>query len=354
MHDRLRLNVAVSRGREIFSWYGEGKFTSSPVSELVSSGPISSGSFVGLLENIFVTPGVGFGYLGRSQSDNTGAYRFEYSVPLAYSAYRVQGHDTRRSSLVAYHGHFSVEGPDYHLVSLQIVTDAVPEDVHLCSVKTEITYQTVKISNYLSLIPASFSLALDDDDWLKTISRNQYSQCHEFRGESTLHFDITDAGSGSPAPRKPDAQLPAGISSHVRLQTLIDNHTSYVGDAVEGVLIKSFKVPGTELWVPEGAVLHGILTQLESHYIVNKYQLFSVQFNSMSFQDTSFLLNASPETSKNDKNLLRQMYGSPLPALMADNEQRGLFVHLAPRPHVDHLSAAWITRVLSGQASSSQ
>src|SRR5689334_24435113 len=37
MQDRLRLDVAVSEGNEIFSWHGGSKFSSAGVSELVKS-----------------------------------------------------------------------------------------------------------------------------------------------------------------------------------------------------------------------------------------------------------------------------------------------------------------------------
>lgn len=57
MQDRLRLDVAVSEGNEIFSWHGGTKFSSAGVSEVVKSGPISSGSFVGYLHNILFTAG---------------------------------------------------------------------------------------------------------------------------------------------------------------------------------------------------------------------------------------------------------------------------------------------------------
>ena len=43
LRDRLRLDVAVSRQAEIFSWHGENNFTSGSVAEVVRGGPISSG-----------------------------------------------------------------------------------------------------------------------------------------------------------------------------------------------------------------------------------------------------------------------------------------------------------------------
>src|SRR5581483_11656577 len=60
MHDRLRLDIAVSQTGEMYSWHAEKKFSSGRLSEVVSSGPISSGNFVGYLYNIFLDKGTHF------------------------------------------------------------------------------------------------------------------------------------------------------------------------------------------------------------------------------------------------------------------------------------------------------
>src|SRR3954454_491689 len=89
MHDRLRLDVAVSEGTEIFSWHGGRKFSSSGVNEIVKSGPISSGSFVGYLRNILFTPGVSIHLDKAATTDKS--YKFDYYVPSNKSAYQVKG-----------------------------------------------------------------------------------------------------------------------------------------------------------------------------------------------------------------------------------------------------------------------
>ncbi len=162
MRDRLRLDIAVSEGREIYSWHGEAKFTSSDVSEVVRTGPISSGNFVGFLHNIFLQRGTQFTYAGESEEHTSKLYNFNYVVPLGYSSYHI-GTNTKSNPVVPYHGSFSIEGSDYHLARLQIVLDAAPADSPICSGVTTITYQLVNISGRPSLIPASFVLDLEDD-----------------------------------------------------------------------------------------------------------------------------------------------------------------------------------------------
>lgn len=290
--DRLRLDMAVSEGREIYSWHAEQKFTSAAVTEIVRDGPISSGNFFGLITNIFILPGTQFAYLGKSQPNDSGAYRFEYSVPLAPSHYTVD--DRVHSATVPFHGEFLLAGPDYHLTSLTIVTGPIPDRISICLSKTTITYQAEEIAGYLSLIPAKFSVDVLEDSGTYTVSQSNYSECREFRATSALTFQPAET-LPSPSVKEPEGEewLPAGLPLRVRLRTPVDDRTSYVGDRVEGVLVNAVKLPGSERELPKGAVLTGIITGLAQYYYPDKYQQFSARFNRVSFGADSFRLNAT-------------------------------------------------------------
>lgn len=353
MRDRLRLDVAVSEGREIYSWHGEAKFTSSRVSDVVQTGPISSGSFVGFLQNIFLRPGARFTLTSELQQNGSTTYSFNYAVPLAHSVYRVQG--GKRAVPVPFHGSFSVRSPDYELAELHVIADAIPEESDICSAQTDVTYQMVNISGHPSLIPATFLLHLDDDSHWHTVSRNEYSDCREFRGESTMHFEFTDdAAQASPKQRSADRWLPAGIPLNVQIQTRIDDRTSYVGDSVEGVLLNRFKVPGTKITVPKGAVLTGVITSLETHYLPEDYQLFSVKFTRLSYSGGSLLLSAHLKTSSGDTRTLGSIYGLPLPSLIEKDAQAGVIVTVGSHLQLGrYFSAQWMTASPSAADASS-
>src|SRR5581483_7774488 len=51
--DRLRLDVALADGREIYSWAGAGKFEDGDIDELILEGPIGTGPFAAFLLGIF-------------------------------------------------------------------------------------------------------------------------------------------------------------------------------------------------------------------------------------------------------------------------------------------------------------
>ncbi|MDQ2713006.1 MAG: hypothetical protein M3Y24_12400 [Acidobacteriota bacterium] len=161
MHDRLRLNVAVSKGGEIFSWRGENNLSTSKVDKIVQGGPISSGGFVGFLRNVFTVPGVKFTYRGESKEDHAVSERFDYAVGEAISLYRVEGAGNQ-SAIVPFHGSFSANASTLELNRLEIIADKIPMGLRICSADFGVHYQIAAILGNNTLIPASFDLRIQD------------------------------------------------------------------------------------------------------------------------------------------------------------------------------------------------
>ena len=343
MHDRLHMDLAVSEGGEIYGWHGEPKLSSSPIVQMVQSGPVSSGSFVGYLRNIFLVPGTEFTYRGEGELAGLKIYKFDYHIPLASSGFMLQGRG--KASRVPFHGSFTISAASDQLTTLQVAADGIPADSQLCSAETEITYQMVNISGTNSLIPATFILRVADENHIYTVSRSEYSQCREFRGESTLRFDA-DEGAPEPPPEQRGAEewLPAGIPLRVRLETPIDDRTSYTGDAVEGVLQDTVRIPGTATTIPKGAVLRGIITNLVLHDEPWRHYRISIQFERLTYGNHSLLLKATVKTPLKDARTLHDIYGPALPSTVAEEYHKGVLVVRSAHFRLDRsLSAQWVT-----------
>jgi hypothetical protein len=291
MHDRLRLDVAVSEGNEIFSWHGGRKFSSAGVNDLVKSGPISSGSFFGYLRNILFTPGVAIS-LNRNGTDQS-TYKFDYYVPLKSSAYQIQGRNG--SFIVPYHGSFTVRRDSFELQSLSVAAGQIPRAAEVCSAQTDILYQKAEISGKALLIPKSFQLHLLDNNLTDTFSQSEYTQCREFRGESTIRFEFDDSAGIQAQPIVQDEWLPAGIDLHIRLSTTLSDQSSFTGDPVEGVLLNSLRLRKRSITVPKGAVVTGVVSRMEYRYQPRRRHIVSIHWDRLTFGPNSLLLNAHPK-----------------------------------------------------------
>src|SRR5580658_6120654 len=93
LRDRLRLDVAVVDGGEMFSWAGAGKFETHEIDKLVGGGASGSGEFGSFLAGVFGNAPDAIRYAGLSNS----LALFEYNVPVAKSNYRYQIKGTART-----------------------------------------------------------------------------------------------------------------------------------------------------------------------------------------------------------------------------------------------------------------
>jgi hypothetical protein len=144
------------------------------------------------------------------------------------------------------------------------------------------------------LLPSSFVLKLQSDPDVYTVNRNEYTQCREFRGESTLRFTPVEPPTSVVTHHAVDQPLPAGLTLRASLESAIDDKNSYVGDAVEATLAEPLSVPGTKAVIPKGATLHGVISEMEEHSEALQYWLFGIKFERLNSGQDSYILNAWP------------------------------------------------------------
>lgn len=347
MRDRLRLDVEVSEGKEIFAWHGENRFVrSATIDDVVRRGPVSSGEFIGFLENIFAHDGIQFRYTGESTINGALFYLFDYTVPLASSGYHVRTQRGHRG--VPFHGFFSVRAADYQLATVEIIPDEIPKDSYICSATTEMNYETLKISGTEALVPTVFVLRINDNTHLYTTSRSEYSQCHAFSAESTLHFDIGDSTPSAAAPSD-EQQLTDGTILHIALRTPIEDEKSYTGDPVEGILLRPVKIKGDRKVIAKGSVVEGVITVFEDHFEPRRHYLLQIQFQRIRSGNASFLFRAKPVPTSGSE--LIGLYGWPLPASIEELHEDGVFVFSSRHVHLDQrFSGIWKTEHIAAPA----
>ncbi len=293
VQDRLKLDVAVSEGSEIYSWHGEHKFSATSVGEVVREGPISSGSFNGYLRNIFGGDrGITFVYQGRSTFDGVDLYHFDYQVPLAVSHYELQA--GKEFILTPFHGSFSAKAGSFELYSLTVTAngDQIPPKSDICASETRLTYQLVKISNHDSLLPASFDLLIGSRTGIFTESKGSYSECHEYAGESTVHFDMDDTGKGTAAaPELASEPLRPGLYLQIALRGELDEDSVYAGLPVEAVLVRDARIAKGEKLM-RGATLRGTVTSFRVFHQPAHQVEMKIEFNSVTDGRKLYLCNA--------------------------------------------------------------
>jgi hypothetical protein len=258
--DRLRLDVGVSSGREIYSWHGEKQFHDTGLDDLVGYGPIGSGMFSSFLAAIFGTARGHYLFTGTVNQDGYRRAEFKFTMPKQVSDYEV--HSGRMHLITGYSGGFSVNWSSGDLLSLRTVTDQLPRETDLCSIEIRTNYRQVELGGSEFLLPGDVVTTMFQRDGGQQETRTKYEDCRTFSGEATLHFDDSASSSDPQATQGLRMEdLPRGLLLRVRLTSNIDAKSSWVGDPVEGTLDQPLR-RNKQVIAPKGARVEGRITRL--------------------------------------------------------------------------------------------
>jgi hypothetical protein len=183
--DRLRLEVAVVGGRELFSWPGAAGFERADPFEIVGSGPTGTGDFANFTKAVFVSDAPFYTYGAEELRAGRPAVRYDYRISRAKSGYTLRsgiGH-----ALVGYHGSFWVDPAIEQVLALEVHADEIPETLDMSGVKTLIEYKLVRLDDEEFPFPDTSELIIQHRQ-STVVSRNriEFSECRRYTAEFTL------------------------------------------------------------------------------------------------------------------------------------------------------------------------
>jgi hypothetical protein len=277
--DRLRLQVAVADGREIYSWAAASRFDSRTVFEMIPNGPVSTGGFGPDLVDIFENSGVRFAFSGRRIEKQREIFRYEFAVPLPASHSTVWG--ATGWIKTSYHGWFEIDAASGNLAGVTRETDATPPETKMCGNRTATEYGYTRIGEGEFLLPSQSEFEVMQRNGGETRSVTTFANCHEYSAESSLSFDEEGPAVAAGAVPKQATPIPPGISLTLTLLTPIDTVTAAAGDAVSAKVTKAVRAQGTnEILVDVGATAHGRITQMRHQYSSSQFQ-FAIRYETI-------------------------------------------------------------------------
>jgi len=326
--DRLRLEVAVGETGEIHSWVAASRFDSRPLFEMVSSGPISSGSFGTYLADIFENPGARLKFTSQTSEGSRELIEYSFVVPVDASHYVI--HFGTGWKATGYRGSFQIDRATADLVRLTQQTDQLPPEGNMCRARTSIDYHTVPIGAGQLLIPRRSELHTLSPDASETNSVTTYSACHEYSVESSLRFDDTDDSAVTANAPAPSAfHLLPGTILTLALLNPIDAGTAAAGDAVTAKVSKPVRSKDAkEVLVPAGAIAHGRILQMRRQHTSSQF-LISIAFETLEMNGALSPISVQLERDvkaerRTEKEIQSRLQGLPLPP-PATGEKGSLF-----------------------------
>lgn len=291
--DRLRLDVAISPLREIYSWAGANRFDDRGLLDIVTEGAVSTGEFGGYLSSLFGTDAATFTYEGDTKDENGRVVtEFGFRVPPEKSQNEFGNRKFRVTT--GYDGVIAVDPENAQLLHLIVRIRGLPEETGACSATTTLDYGRVEMNGYRFLLPSEARLRLAMRNGYENENRTVYSGCHEFRADSTVDFDppVNSAGSArlaiqrtGPGPAGLAAPaIRAGLPFKLKLAQDIDPRTAAAGDAVLAVLSSSVGSEKTGDGIPAGAAIHGRIVRVQYNFGMRTSVTVAIRLESIEWQ----------------------------------------------------------------------
>lgn len=290
--DHLRLDVGIVHGQEVFSWYGESRFRTAKIDDLVTDGPITSGTFFSLLSSIFVAGHGRYFYRGtRGQGDNTEVI-FTFQMSRAASRFALIA--PSGPVIISYAGTFTADVRSCNLTTLQVTADDLPASIHVCKLQLNAGYSHQKSGAPFSA-PSTVGLEVFTQNGDIVRTSTEYRNCHQFTGNSTIHFNGFDLSAVNPAPL-PVRELPAGLPVRIRLTSPIELRAAWAGDAIEGELAANITDKKGTLFVEKGAKVTGRL--LGCAQVLHPREIWDVdlQFNRIHTPEAEYRVLLQPKS----------------------------------------------------------
>jgi len=288
--DRLRLDVAVSGSREIYSWVGAPRFEDDAFSRVAGSGPLGSGDFGPFIGGIF--KGGILKLEGEKEVQGRRMLEYSYEVPETSSKYEVDA--DKQKFITGYSGTMLFDEADPDLVRLVVRTGELREESGKCQAISEVDYGRVMIHGGQMLIPKETRLQVIGREGEEALNVTAYSDCHEYSSKSVVLTGEVETPQGAPKTQLQPAQspFPAGLHFDWRLLTPIDSDTAAAGDPVEAILRSPLRDKKGAILAPAGTHLHGRLGRFAQHAFLGGYFEIEFQFESIDLNGQRVLFSA--------------------------------------------------------------
>jgi len=269
--DRLRVEVTMTQGREIYDWTGPGAFSRS-IEEILQFGPVATG-FGAYLTDIFTNPSVRF----RIVDERGGSLEYGFRVPIEESRLIVRAPAGWRTA--GYDGSITIDRSSLEMSRFTMESEELPPETSMCELSATAEYQGKQFPGLL--LPSVSRSHNTMRDTTETESVTTFSNCHESAGPSSE--------------REPAAApvLPEGVPFELALATPVDTASAAAGDVVSARLTMPMLDPESrKVLVPKGAIATGRIIRMEHNLGTRKYFLLSIAFDTVQAGGTNFRLYA--------------------------------------------------------------
>jgi hypothetical protein len=185
--DTLHLEVASVDGRELLAAAGASRFEDVDASSYIIEGAIGTGSFSGLVLNLFVHDNALVSHWREAQAQSRTALAYDFEMTAFNSGYQLKSGSA--SATVGLRGTFWVDKESLDLLQIEEHAVGIPYDLGMSDVDTAITFAPVSIGSSVVLLPQSAETVIKERQGGENKNVTLFSGCRAYTSESVIHFD---------------------------------------------------------------------------------------------------------------------------------------------------------------------
>ena len=229
LSDRLRLEVAYTSGKELYSWPGNDRFEAGIEDLLRGHGMGSEGSYGLHIRNLFVRDVATFAEAQADRCEARPCIRLGFDIPASRSGFYVSAGTTSAAAPLTGAAWFDPESLD--ILKLEVRVDETPRSVRIAATRETTVYTRARIGDVEFVLPASSELLLRDRNGTEARNHSTFDQYRRYSGTATVSYAPADPGAPTPtvSPKQPPAF--AGKDLTATLDTAIDA-TAAIGDPI--------------------------------------------------------------------------------------------------------------------------
>ncbi|HET8547689.1 MAG TPA: hypothetical protein VFL57_06795 [Bryobacteraceae bacterium] len=276
--DRVRLEIAIVNGKEMFSWPGAGNFEDKDIDDLMLGGAFGNGNFGMLARALFLTNAANFMVAGERIYDGRRTWRWDFTVPRFRGVYEIG--NRKRKGVAGLRGSFWADAETHHIVRIETKAEEIPAELEIVSSENSIDYAHVTIGGAEFLLPKSAELRMRDygGEWRNVIS---LSGCRQYLGESKISYGDPQPEAALKTAGGADQELvniPGNMYLQLRLKNDLRAETAAIGDPLAAELLNDVKANGTVL-VRRRAEVRGRVMSLRLQRGNMKYHVVGIGFD---------------------------------------------------------------------------
>jgi hypothetical protein len=263
--DRLRVELSLFDGRNMFSWIGGGRFDAE-LDSLITDGATLSGVLGPFDVSVLLNDAdpSRFLYEGTVTALGGTLAKYSYHVPAQNSHLLVPDQAGKRAA-VGYSGFFLIEPSSGNVRRLCIELDQLPRNARISRGAVTTDYGVQTISDTPASVPLNSTMELQFKQGSLAVNEMRYMNCHVFQAQSTLRFGDAPEPNAAALAKSISEQLPSIPKNRLvrlALNTPIDSATAATGDAVEAHVTKPLKGENGRVIIPTGSIAHGRILRL--------------------------------------------------------------------------------------------